>query len=269
MKEILFPKLPYMLFYFELSGLQINYQNNFLPRAFLIMLQALAALVCTGFKGEVKKTTLPCEADYGAKKFQNGKLILISNGEFRATVSACHAMLLPEDASNGGGSLNLLYHKNYGVICAATSAEYVPSEPLNQQYQRNSDVIPCMTAQFTVDGRMGCKDKDVTVDAEGYTVTATAKKWSAAYSVDGNVFTARLTSEGGTYSFPIVCARDSTVTVEDNCHTVRSGDRLTLRSGTPLKVDPNKRVFNQVGGLLYLPVTLTVNGSEKLTLTVE
>jgi hypothetical protein len=55
--------------------------------------------------------------------------------------------------------MNLLYHSSYGVICAATSAEYIPSEPLNQQNLRNGDKPECMTAQFKIDGKMACMEK--------------------------------------------------------------------------------------------------------------
>ena len=230
--------------------------------------KALAALFCAENVPErVERTVLPCEKPYGVKEYQNGRLCLMSDGKFRATVSAVRAMLLPEDASNGGGSLNLLYHRDRGVICAATSAEYVPSEPLNQQYLRHSDTVPCMTAQFYVDGRMGCKDKNVRLTHTDCSVTATAEKWSATYSL-GDSFRLDLSSENGSYALPIVCHVNERVELSDDKKTLRIGESITVRSTAEMTVDPDKRVFNQVGGFLYLPVTVAVMGSVSVEITV-
>ena len=230
--------------------------------------KALATLVCAENVPEVKRTTLPSEEDYGIKKFQNGRLILASNGRFRATFSACHAMMLPEYASNGGGSMNLLYHKNYGVICAATSLEYVPSEPLNQQYLRSADTTPCMTAQFKVNGEMCCKEKNVSLTTEGSSITAKGKLWQARYTLSGDSLGIDLSSENGAYELPIVCSKNSNVTLSDDGCTLTVDNKLTVKSDIPMALDCQKRVFNQVGGLLYLPVSVEVNGNVSLVLRV-
>lgn len=231
--------------------------------------KALAALYRADNVPEaVERSTLPCETPYGVKDFQNGRLKLMSDGKFRATVSAVRAMLLSDNAANGGGSLNLLYHKNRGVICAATSYEYVPSEPLNQQYLRNSDVIPCMTAQFYIGGQPACKDKNVTLTSTDASVTASAEKWQATYSL-GDSFVIDLTCEDEVYALPLVCPKDEKVTLSPDGLTLRLGDSLTVTSTTPMTCDPELRFFNQVGGLLYLPVSVEVKGSVRLTLSVK
>ena len=230
--------------------------------------KALAALVCAEDVPNPQRTLLPCEQDYGVKEFQGGKLLLVSRGNMRATFSAIGAMLLPEYASNGGGSLNLLYHRDYGVICAATSAEYVPSEPLNQQYLRHADETPCMTAQFVVDGEMGCKDKSVTLSACGTEVTATAKKWQAKYAIGENELDITLCSPCGVYNLPIVCKKDSRVTLSEDSLTLSVDEKLIIEADTPLEVVCDKRVFNQVGGLLYLPISLAVKGCAKLSVRI-
>lgn len=231
--------------------------------------KALAALVCADNVPEVKRTVLPCEATYGVKKYQNGRLILASNGRFRATFSASHAMLLPEHAANGGGSMNLLYHNDYGIICAATSAEYVPSEPMNQQYLRSADEVPCMTAQFVVNGKQACKDKNVALSSDGRTVAATAELWRAGYTLDGDCTAIELECECGTYNIPIVCSRKSNVTLSDDGLTLVIDNKLTLTSNARLTVDCDKRVFNQVGGLLYLPISVEVKGKVRLSITIS
>lgn len=109
--------------------------------------KALAALVCAENVTETPKQPLPCEVTRGIKSYQNGKLLLLSNDSFRATISAIQASYLPEDTANGGGSLNLLYHKQYGVVCAATSAYYIPSELLNQQYRLMFKETPALPSK--------------------------------------------------------------------------------------------------------------------------
>ena len=230
--------------------------------------KALATLVCAQNVPTVTKNTLPCEKNYGIRAYQNGKLILFSNGKFRATFSACHAMLLGDFASNGGGSMNLLYHKNCGIICAATSAEYVPSEPMNQQYLRNADEVPCMTVQFVLDGEMACKDKDVSLSGEGESISATAKNWQAKYSFTEDGLNVELNCKNGTYNFPVVCSKHKTAVLAEDGHTLTIDGKLTLRSSERILTDTQKRVFNQVGGLLYLPISIDVKGSATLSLTI-
>lgn len=228
--------------------------------------KALATLVCAKNGITVKKTTLPCETNQGVKKYQNGKLLLVSRGSFRATFSAIKAMGLPEYAANGGGSMNLLYHNEYGIICAATSAKYVPSEPLNQQYLRNADQSPCMTAQFIVNGEMGCQNKDISLSVNGPEIHATASNWQAKYTINENSVDITLNCRNGTYNLPIVCRKSSRVTVSDDKHVIEIDQTLTIESDTPFIVDCDKRIFNQVGGLLYLPISVAVLGEANLSI---
>lgn len=231
--------------------------------------KALATLVCARTVPPVTDVSLPCETNYGAKCYQNGTLVLVSNGSFRATISAAKAMKLPDYAANAGGSLNLLYHKDYGIICAATSAEYIPSEPLNQQYLRHADQTPCMTAQFVVDGKMGCQNKDVSLCVEGTAVCATATDWQAEYKINEASVEIALRCRNGVYNLPVVCHKNSRVTLSEDRRVVEIDKRLTVRSDTPLTVDCDRRVFNQVGGLLYLPIAVSVAGESRLTVEVE
>ncbi|MBR6708981.1 MAG: hypothetical protein IKL84_04815 [Clostridia bacterium] len=230
--------------------------------------KALAALVCAENIPAPQRMQLPCEKNYGVKQYQNGRLLLVSNDRFRATFSTIQAALLPDYAANAGGSMNLLYHPAYGVICAATSAEYLPSEPLNQQYLRNSCDPPCMTAQFIVDEEIACRDKQVNLSVEGMCITASAAKWQASYTVSERSVDIALTCKNGIYQLPVVCAKKTPVTLSDDKKTLAIGPTLTVTSDTPLTVDCDARVFHQVGGLLYLPVSVNVQGTVKLSITV-
>ena len=228
--------------------------------------KALAALVCAENITEKQREPIPCEVNQGVKTYQKGKLLLISKGPFRATISAAHARFLPEYAANSGGSLNLLYHNEYGLICAATSARYTPSEPLNQQYLRNTDQPPCMTAQFVVNNKMGCQDKEVSLSVNETKITASAADWQAIYAINDSSVNIELNCNNGIYNLPIVCKKNSDVTVSEDKCIVKINQKLTIQSDTPFIVDPNKRIFNQVGGLLYLPISIKVQGKACLTI---
>lgn len=229
--------------------------------------KALATLVCTEYVPKVKRTTLPCERKYGIKKLQKGKLLLVSNGPFRATFSAMK--YLHEDLANGGGSMNLLYHDTYGVICAATSAKFFMQETYNQQQLRNADEMKCMTPQFIVDGKMACRDQNVNLTFSGTKVYAKAEDWQAEYAFYDDTLEITLTSHGGTYHLPIVCKKDDNVMVNDDRCVIEINKKLTITSDTCMHVDCDKRFFNQVGGFLYLPISLEVQGRARIDVYIE
>ena len=230
--------------------------------------KALAMLVCAENVPHVEKATLPWERWEGTKCYQNGRLALVSRGGFRATFSAVNAMLLPDYACNGGGSMNLLYHRNYGVICAATSAQYQPSEPLNQQYLRHADQSPCMTAQFVVNGEMGCMDRNVTLHADETAICAQAATWQAKYAITADAVSISLTCRDGIYNLPLVCKKGSTTVLSEDGRSVTIDQQLTVTSDVPLVVDCEKRIFNQTSGLLYLPISIAVRGEAQLTIKI-
>lgn len=229
--------------------------------------KALAVFLCEA-PDDITATSarLPCEDKYGVKTYQSGRLVLVSKGPFRATFSAINVTYLPDFTANGGGSMNLLYKEGYGPVCAATSAHYKPTEPLNQQYLRHTEKSPCMTAQFVVDGAMGCMDKGVSLSTENTAVIAAAEQWQARYIFEENALRIRLTCADGVYHLPLVCSKEQRVTVSEDMCTVTLDRRLTVHCDVPLTVDPQKRVFHQVGGLLYLPIAVHVAGNAELVI---
>ena len=222
--------------------------------------KALAALVCAEKVPEVQNVKLPCEEKFGVKTYQLGNLILVSHGCFRATFSTIHNDCQPSHTANAGGSMNLLYHDKHGVICAATSAEYSPTEPLNQQYLRKADNPPSMTAQFVFGKTQACRDRSAKLSYDGTKITATAEKWQACYSFEGDELKITLNCADGVYNLPIVCDREQKVTMSEDKTAVQIKNGATVISSVPMTVDPERRVFHQVGGLAYLPVEIPVSG---------
>lgn len=221
--------------------------------------KALAALICAESVPEVKAVKLPCEEKFGIRSYQQGYLLLVSHGCFRATFSTIHHDCQAPHTANSGGSMNLLYHDKYGIICAETSAEYVPTEPLNQQYLRKADNPPCMTAQIVIGGAQACRDRSARLTYEGMRVTAVADKWQAKYDFGEDELTICLECSDGIYNLPIVCGREQRVIISEDKKTLAIEGGVTVISEAPMNVDPDRRVFHQVGGLAYLPISIPVN----------
>lgn len=229
--------------------------------------KALAALVCAEQVPPVVRGKLPCEEKRGVRAYQNGRLITVSHGVFRATFSAAGSGYLPSHTANAGGSMNLLYHDVYGPVCAATSAQYSPTESLNQQYLRYAPEPACMTAQFVIDGQLACQQTgDVALTSCEHTVTASTDTWQASYTFDDKRLTIRLCCDEGVYQLPIVASKERTVTLSDDGRVLTIDRGPTVRSSVPLHVDVDQRVFHPVGGLLYLPIDIPVHGTVDVVL---
>ena len=228
--------------------------------------KSLATLVCSENAIATQKSALPREEEYGVKKYQNGKLILVSRGGFRATFSASLGGYISPSTANAGGSMNLLYHKDAGIICAATTPIYTPTEPLNQQYLRNSCNPPCMTAQFTVNGEMGCLDKSAKLSSCGTKIVAEGRFWKAEYDFTDTELIIDLHCKDGKYSLPIVCSKSQKASLSADEKSLTLDNGITVKSSEKLTVNESERVFHQVGGLGYLPVSLSVKNTAKLTI---
>lgn len=226
--------------------------------------KALASLICAENITD-ERSVLPCEIQYGIKKYQNGSIILLSHGKWRATFSCCDCAYINSHSANAGGSLNLLYHKERGILCAATSAEYVPTEITNQQYLRNSENPPSMTAQFIINGIQCCREKNVKLTSNGTSILSEGEKWSAKYTFDDEILTIELNCDDGTYNLPIVCSKNTNVKLSEDKTSIKIGE-TEISSDSALVCDTDKRIFHQVGGLMYLPISVKVNGSTTLIL---
>lgn len=223
--------------------------------------KALAALVTAEGVTEARITALPGEEKFGVKTYQNGHLVLVSDGAFRATFSTIASDCQPSHTANAGGSMTLLYHDTYGIVCAATTAEYIPTEPLNQQYLRKAANPPSMTAQFVIDGQQACRDRSAKLSQDGTVITATAEGWQACYSFEGNELKITLRCADGCYRLPIVCGKDQTVTLSEDKTALKIEGGVTIVSDVPMNVTTERRVFHPVGGLAYLPIEIPVKGS--------
>ena len=223
--------------------------------------KALAVLV-TAESVEVRRTELPCEKNYGVKLFQNGNVALVSHNNWRATVSTSDAQYLLQ-AENGGGSMTLLMYKETPV-CAATMREYTPSEPLNMQYLRKSDQTPCMTPRLVFADGSNLTEKDVTLEqVDALTLRAVGKSWEILYNFGDEVHITVRAEHPAKFVLPVI--RKGEVSVNGDEITV---ERITVKGENP-DCDPDAYGFNQVGGFIWLPITVDVCGETTVTIRAE
>lgn len=231
--------------------------------------KALAAVVNSETEpADFSDTVLSCETEYGVKSFQSGNLLLVSKYGWRATFSSIDIVFY-RGAENYGGSMNLLWHKAIGPICAATMHEYVPSEPLNMQYLRHSDSSPCMTPRIVIGNYSSDCDKSVVLTHMSYSdkliVTAHGEDWWVDFTFAQNKLTIEARCDRPfEYYLPLICDHKTEAILSDNRLTV---GQLSLTCDGKLSAETDKRVYNQVGGFEYVPVKLSAE--KRLIATLE
>jgi hypothetical protein len=95
---------------------------------------------------------------------------------------------------------------------------------------------------------------------------ATAEKWQACYSFEGDELKIRLSCGDGAYNLPIVCRKDQRVSISEDKKALIIAGGATITSSTPMDIDPDRRIFHQVGGLAYLPIEIPVKGYATVTI---
>ncbi len=202
---------------------------------------------------KVSHTVLPCEQEYGVKLFQNGNVALISHKGWRATVSTCD-VVYGKGCENGGGSMTLLMHGTT-PICASTMREYRAVEPHNMQFLKRSDQTPCMTPRVIFEDGDSLTDNSAVLSVSGEAeVTVRGTHFTAVYSF-GDYVSIRLKSDKkASFMLPIIVSDD--VSVTEGC--VRIGAVEVYASD--LHCDKDARMFNQVGGFIWLPIAVDIVG---------
>lgn len=207
---------------------------------------------------------LPTELFNGVKSYQNGNLLTYTSMGFRATFSsidiACY-----RGSDNGGGSMTLLWHEKTGAICASTMETYLPSEPLNMQYLRNADSSPCMTPHLVVNGKSTVLDKSASIKSDKGVIRASGEGWSVDYSFTADSVEMAVRAKKAQLVLPIICSKDTYASLEDNRLTV---GRVVVWADKQILADTSRRVFNQVGGFGYIPVTAEIADEMRVTIKV-
>lgn len=226
--------------------------------------KALAALVNSPLSpADTDAAILPSEFQCGVKAFQNGNLLKISVGGWRATFSAIDIACY-RGSDNGGGSMTLLWHEKTGPICASTMETYVPSEPLNMQYLRSSDSSPCMTPHLVVNGKSTVLDKSARLGYDKNKIRASGDGWSVDYSFTPDSVGLTVRAANARLILPVICSKNTSARFENNCLTA---GKIVVKADQTIAADISKRTFNQVGGFEYIPVTAEI--ADELNISVR
>lgn len=227
--------------------------------------KALAALVNSEVEiADENKAVLPLESARGVKSFQNGNLLTVSVGGWRATFSAIDIACY-RGSDNSGGSMTLLWNEKTGPLCASTMDTYIPSEPHNMQYLRHAETSPCMTPHLVVNGKRTVTDKTARLSHEGNKIGAVGNGWSAEYNFKPDSIEITVKAEKAKLVLPIICDK-KTPAAFDGRLTI---GKLTVEADKPIHADVSKRVFNQVGGFEYVPVEAEIDGEIKILIKIS
>jgi len=223
--------------------------------------KALAVLAMTEYTGKPERTLLPCEKNSGIRLFQNGNLAVVSMNGWRATVSAvdlCYA----DKCENGGGSMTLLYADGR-PICASTMRVYQSVEIRNMQSIRNDFQSSCMTPRLVFDdGRDNLLDYGnvmlkQTADNQ---VTSCGKDYSMMYTF-GEKLTIDVCSErNAKFMLPVIKHGEVYKTADS---VVAGNVKITAAN-----IDYSEPKFNQVGGFIWVPTEIPIEGKTAITVEV-
>ena len=213
-----------------------------------------------------ESAVLPRESE-GVKQYQNGYLYTVTKGDFIATVNACDTHIY-SCSETGGGAISMLWNRDYGAVMAATMDQFVTTEPMNMQIQRNVDEEICQTA------RIGRSDLDKTVElkAYGYSITASSDKngFEIKYDFCDDAVKINIISNVDTeYVLPIVSQSGDRVNITDG--EIVFKDMLSVAFDGKCAVTPEgeKRHFHPVGGFQYKHLTFPVTANKPLNITIK
>lgn len=221
---------------------------------------------------------LPREEEYGIKTFQNGYLKLVSVGDFRATISAIDHVVSTDKRCNMGGNLNLLWHKKYGAICAATMHDFFLVEPFNFQLLREAKHTFCMTSRIVSGDYQSDTDKTVEISSQigdnSAEITVTGKSelgFTIKYNFKPDKVSISITADKDcTYILPIVIENTSKIDVfSTNKLSFKSILTVSSDSDINLGCDINKRYFNQVGGFEYVPLEILLSSNKQINIYIN
>jgi len=160
--------------------------------------------------------------------------------------------------------MTLLMHGKTPV-CAATTREYYPAEPLNMQYLRNADQTSCMTPRLVFEnGSDNLTESGVTLMQTGAcALCAQGEDWKIGYSFGEKVTITVESAHPAKFILPII--RSGEIVVGDN--VLRIG-KIVMRA-EKFSCTPDVYGFHQVGGFIWLPIAVEVQRKCEITIEVE
>jgi hypothetical protein len=256
-----------------------------------------------------ERQQLPCDVPTGLKHYPEIGVHLASVGPWRATVTEYDWEYVERVQASGGsggggsasgGAMSFLFHRTLGPILTASMTEYQIIEVANQQTFRD---YPHMT----LTPRIECKSSGTYTslsDLEA-TVTATTPEGQINFDVNGSLqniahqplstgdinyhltynltessVTITATATGATpptspVQFILPVISQSTETVEQpepgTIHITKPKGIVIVRTNAPHSFEPvpRERTFNLVPGFECVPLIVTMQLGQELSITIE
>ena len=212
---------------------------------------------------------LPREAEYGRRSFPDFATELAAVGPWRASFSANDNYSNRGPVNVGGGSPTMLWHRDMGVVAAATMFSYFYAEPTNFQDQRRYIGVETLTPRIDCEGFSNVMDAGAKTmaDFSGGAFAYSAKgvltgkdgakgaPFEIAYRLDAKGLSVKARAEGKfRYVFPVVATESDEVVVEGKTARVkRPGGTISLSADREIRLLETQRgwrAFNPVAGLM-------------------
>ncbi len=258
--------------------------------------KALATILDHGLPIEFEQIStdlkLPREKAYGVKKMNDIQTWLVSNENWKATVTGYDKEYSFKNGHPSGGALSMLWHKNIGPVLTSSMNEYrlIEAPNMQQNYDPNSMTL---TARLqTMDGKfMNISDLTASVNykvANGNVVFEVNSKLVDAeqnspekgtinckfsYIFNDNSVTIKVYHDFPNHDeiqfvLPIISSRNEKYQLvsEKNMTIHKGGNILNISTNKALKILPvmpgKKRIFNFVPGMEAIPLAISGNEIE-------
>lgn len=248
------------------------------------------------------RVLLPRDKEYGVKYFKDINTWLVSEDDWRATITGFDAEYKVKGTHPMGGALSMLWHKKTGPVFAATMNKFSMIEAPNMQSYLQENKMPgTPRVELLENGVMYSNLDDLHAeindhqkgDAHIFSISTHLVNSEQAYSSFGNsvveityTFYAgnilirckgdkSLAGKGIKLVLPVISDPEEKVQRTGNELSIKKQNcSLILKSNSILQIaptDPNGRIFNPVPGFSFIPVVIEPgpDGEMEVTITVE
>ena len=237
---------------------------------------------------------LDLDGEVATRIYQNGNLAMLSNHNWKASISTVDYPYC-RGSNSSGGCITFLWNKSYGPVLAATMVEYSLHEPANMQIPKKFP-FDCNSVRITKvqdDGRefsnlndmkarmeINVKQADTVVKAKGFLADIDGNYSEISYEIeyilnDNGLKLSVIVSDDCILCFPIISESGSCIVDEYRVLINGNDSSLTLNSeNTAPSVTMRTRSlavteFNPVGGFRYIPIEFELENNQKAVLTLS
>lgn len=235
--------------------------------------------------------TLPRDKEYGVKFFKDIRTWLVSEGQWKATVTGYDSEYKVKGTHPMGGVLSMLWHEKFGPIFASTTNIYKMIEAPNMQHV-NREYIVCGSPRLELvkDGKVYSNLDDLDTDViytksdrkhifkiKTHLVTYEQESplqgtipvdLTYIFEKENIIIEAESSVEGVSLVLPVIASPINKTFLHNNrwiCNGQDSVLEVNVLSGnlSLMPVDPDGRAFNPVPGFAMIPLKISLNKEDR------